>query len=256
MKEQRFACTTCGQCCFGSVPLTLDDALANAGRFPLAMVWTPVRTSSKSFHLTEKLGATVRLPARKRVAVLIAPTAYIPPSFPCPALSPENLCAIHEAKPLRCRTMPFFPYREENDQLDQLVPRKGWRCDTSENAPVVYRDKAIVDRTDYDIERRQLMVDAPLLRAYAETTLKQNPSILNHLMKAAMTPVAGRTILNFATFLRLNKNYDFVAFVKQQHPVLKEFECRTAESPDLAAYHAHYRQSAEELAWFANRANI
>ena len=81
--ERRFHCTACGKCCFGWLPLSLDDAISNAGRFPLAMIWTTLRQGAKSFALNAELGTTVELRNRKRIAVQIAPTAYIPPSFPC-----------------------------------------------------------------------------------------------------------------------------------------------------------------------------
>lgn len=55
-------------------------------------------------------------------------------------LTPDDLCGIHAGKPSRCRTMPFFPYTDENDQAANLIPRPGWACDTSNAAPVVYRD--------------------------------------------------------------------------------------------------------------------
>ncbi len=253
MAEQRFNCTLCGQCCRGWIPLTLDDALANAGRFPLAMVWTPVRPGSRAFDLTTRLGTTVQLRNHKQVAVLIAPTAYIPPSFPCPALTADNLCGIQGDKPQRCRTMPFYPYREENDQADILVPRKGWACDTSAAAPVIYRDKTIIDREAFDREREALTAQAPSLRAYAETMLKQNAALTDYLTKAAQNPVAGHFAVNFSSYLRLNRSYDLIAFAKAQHPVLTAFANRTEKTPELADYHTYYKESAAELSWFAQR---
>ncbi len=253
MVEQRFGCTACGKCCYGRVPLTVDDALAHAGRFPLAMVWTPVRQASRSFDLTGRLGITLKLRDRKTAAVLIAPTAYIPPTFPCPALSPDNLCTIHEHKPLRCRTMPFYPYREERDQLDLLIPRKGWVCDVSETAPVVYRDKEVLDRADFDAERAALLAQAPALRTYAEALLNQDATLLDHLTRAARNPAAGHVILNFSSFLRANRHYDLVSFAKSQHPVLIEFERRTAGEASLAERNKYYKCWAGELEWFANR---
>lgn len=235
------------------MPLTIDDALANAGRFPLAMVWTPVRQTSRSYERTTEIGFILPLTARKNVAILITPTAYIPPSFSCPALSSNHLCSIHESKPLRCRTMPFYPYHDEEDQAAFLVPRKGWLCETSEPAPVVYRDRAIMDRTDFDVESKALQSDAPLLRAYGETVLKQNPAMKRLVMTSVQAPVAELTIMNFSSFLRLDKRNDLVGFAQQQHPVLMDFEARTAKDPDLVKYHKFYQDSAAELEWFVRR---
>ena len=186
--EPRFSCTACGKCCHGWLPLTLKDAVAHAGRFPLAMVWTPVRSNAKFYDLATRLGQTVRLPNRKTVAVLVQPTAYLPPSYPCPELRADNLCGIHADKPSRCRTMPFYPYREEKDQADLLIPRKGWQCDVSAAAPVVYSNHAILDRADFDRERGELLDQAPVMRAYVDYILKYMPWTLDELAKLAAKP--------------------------------------------------------------------
>lgn len=123
--ERRFRCTACGKCCYGWIPLTLGDAVRHAGRFPLAMVWSAVPQTARSFALTSSLGMALKLPKGPRIGVLISATAYIPPGYPCPELAADGRCAIHEDKPLRCRTMPFYPYKDEQDQADALVPRKG-----------------------------------------------------------------------------------------------------------------------------------
>lgn len=248
--ERRFRCTACGKCCYGEVPLTLDDALANAGRFPLAMVWTIVHPKMQAFNLTTRLGTRVQIDKGKDVAVLIAPTAYIPPSMACPALSPDNLCSIHEHKPLRCRSMPFYPYREEDAQDDLLVPQKGWLCDTSEAAPVVYKDKNIIDRTDFDREREALLNSAPAMDVYAQKMLKEQPQLFPLLKKASLKP-GGRFIARFAPFLLMNKAYDILAFAKQQHPVLLDFAQKTAIAQTFAEHNRYYKAAAEDIAWFA-----
>ncbi|MDD3182173.1 MAG: YkgJ family cysteine cluster protein [Alphaproteobacteria bacterium] len=253
MTEQRFNCTQCGKCCFGWVPLTINEALANAGRFPLAMVWTPVRKTDGAHELTTQIGLSLPLGNRKHVAVLISPTAYLPASFACPALAPDKLCSIHENKPLRCRTMPFYPYHKEAAQAEFLTPRQGWLCETEAPAPVVYRDKRILERMNFDREIAALRGDAPLLCAYGETVMKQNPAMKAFVVKSAQTSSVGRTIMNFSSFLRLDKRYDLIRFAQQQHPILTEFAHRTKEIPDLAAYHKFYQDSAAELEWFVRR---
>lgn len=245
--DRRFTCTACGKCCFGALPLTLDDALAHADRFPLAMIWTPVRQGSKSFDLTARLGTTVRLPNRKQLAVLIAPTAYIPPSLPCPALTPEGRCAIHGDKPSRCRTMPFYPYREDKDQADLLIPRQGWACDTSATAAVVYRDKTIVDRADFDRERQALLRQAPALRDYAQSLMAMAPWLVEGLARAAMKPVGGHVVVNAGSFLSRLDPAEAAAFARRQHPVLTEFSDLTAGVPALKDYHARYTEWADDL---------
>lgn len=246
--ERRFSCTACGKCCFGWLALTLEDALAQAGRFPLAVIWTPVRQGSKSFSISARLGLTVRLRKRRQIAVRIAPTAYIPPSLPCPALAPDGLlCTIHGEKPSRCRTMPFFPYREEGDQADLLIPRTGWLCDTSAAAPVVYRDKKIVEREDFDREREELFRQASTLRSYGEWLLESAPPLKEELIRVAKKRTGGHVVVNFSTLLPHLPEVDVVAFARKQLPVMTEFAAKTAAVPALAEYHKLYLECAAEM---------
>ena len=248
--ERHFHCTACGKCCYGWLPLTLDDAMANAGRFPLAMVWTAVRQGAKSFALTASLGITVKLRTKKRIAVQISPTAYIPPALPCPVLTSEGLCAIHADKPLRCRTMPFFPYRDESDQADMLVPRKDWTCDTSDAAPVVYRDRKLVERTDFDRERDTLVRQAPILRTYANRLLATAPNVVAALENAAKKPRGGQVVLNFTAILSRLPDVDVADFARRQLPVLEDFAGKVAELDVPADYERYYRENSVAMGRF------
>lgn len=245
--EPRFSCTACGKCCHGMLPLTLKDALAHAARFPLAMVWTPVRPNARSYELATRLGATVRLPNRKTVAVLIAPTAYLPPSFPCPELRQDGLCGIHDDKPSRCRTMPFYPYREERDQADLLVPRAGWRCDVSAEAPVVYRNHAILDRTDFDRERDDLLEQAPTMRRYADYALKYAPRLADDLASLASKPVPGPLVTSLSSFLTATRPPDMAAIAAAQAPLFRTMADLTRDDPALNGYHRDYSGWAKEM---------
>lgn len=248
--DRHFQCTACGKCCVGALPLTLTEALSHAGRFPLAFVWTPVPQASRSFALTARLGTQIRLPNRKQVAVLIAPTAYLPPSFPCPELSADGLCGIQAEKPLRCRTMPFYPYREEQDQAELLVPRKGWACDTSPLAPVVYHKQAIVQRADFDSERAALLDQAPILRRYADYVLKYMPWILDSLA-AVMQKPGSNVVTSLSSFMTATRQADAAALAAQQLPVLQHYAARAAAAPKLAEYQHHYAGWAKEMEYLA-----
>ena len=250
MSKRHFKCTACGQCCVGWLPLTLDDALTFAHLFPLAIMWEVVRHTSKSFDLAARLGTTVQLPAHKRVAVIITPLAYIPPDMACPALAPDRLCSIHAEKPRRCRAMPFYAYREESEQLEFLLPRKGWDCDVSDAAPTVYRDKKILTRADFEAEREALEAQAPQLRTYANLMLKQSAPLMSQVIKAATMPTGGRFVVNFSPLLRLQREGDLAAFAQKQHPVLIKFAQQTGSNAAHAAYHTYYQQSATELGRF------
>ncbi|MCW5699872.1 MAG: YkgJ family cysteine cluster protein [Rhodospirillales bacterium] len=245
--EFHFLCTACGKCCFGWLPLTLKDALTHAGRFPLAVIWTPVKPASKAYDITAKLGLATRTLNKKRLAVRIAPTAYIPPSLPCPALNADNLCEIHSDKPSRCRTMPFSPYREESDQRELLVPRPGWACATSPEAPVVYRDKTPVDRDDFDRECRDLIAQAPILRTYGEWLLATVPGMIENLGRAAAKPRGGHMAVSFASLLRRLGDVDKPAIAEAQLAVLGEFASKVADQPALAEYSRNYSAWAWEM---------
>ena len=245
--EPRFSCTACGKCCYGWLPLTLNDAIAHAGRFPLAMVWTPVRPAAKFFDLASRLGTTLRLRNRKTVAVLIVPTGYLPPSYPCPELRPDNLCGIHTDKPSRCRTMPFYPYRESKDQADLLIPRKDWRCDVSAAAPVVYRNHAIVEPADFDRERAELVEQAPVIRTYAEYVFKYMPWIADKLATLAEKPAGGNLVTSLSSFLTATRRPDAAALAAAQAPLLHALAERTSHDPALAEYHRNYSGWAKEM---------
>lgn len=246
--ERHFGCTACGKCCTGLLPLTLADAAAHADRFPLGVMWTPVRQNQRSFELTARLGTKVRLRDRRTVAVRITAVSYVPPSLPCPALTPDGLCAIHADKPARCRTMPFFPYGEEKDQAGLLVPRKGWECNVSEAAPVVYADRTITDRGDFDRERRDLLAQAPVLKAYADALVKTVPGLLDALVQAAAKPVGGDVLLSFATLLPRLDRINAAQVAQQQMPVLADFAQRTAGLADYPQRYGEWHRDMERLA--------
>ena len=252
--ERRFECTACGKCCYGQLPLTLADALANAHRFPLAMLWTTIRQGAKSFAITARLGATVKLGKGKEAALQITPICYLPASLSCPALAADGACSIHADKPLRCRTMPFYPHRDEGDQSDLLVPRPGWLCDTSVQAPLVYRDRKIVDREDFDRERQELVDQTPVIRAYAEGLMAKAPNVAAALEKAAKTPRGGTVVLNFTAIVSRLPRIDMAAFARKQLPVLTALADKTAGLSDAADFHRYYRDNAAGMKRFVERA--
>jgi Fe-S-cluster containining protein len=250
---RHFHCTACGKCCHGQLPLTCKDALANATRFPLCFVWTPLRQGSKDYPLVATLGTTIKLADRKELAVLIVPTAYLPSSFPCPALGEDNLCGIHNNKPSRCKTMPFYPYRAERYQADLLTPRPGWACDTSTSASVVFENNKIVFRDDFDHERQELLEQVPILRRYAEYMLKYSPSLINSLMHAASKTKAGHVVTSLSSFLTATKSADAKKIAQQQLPILKTYVEKTAGLTQLADFYRNYLNWSKEMAYLSQR---
>jgi len=251
--DRHFQCTACGKCCNGWLPLSLDDALAHAGRFPLAMVLTTVRQGSRSFDLTAALGTTMPFGKRKRVAVLVSPMSYLPPALACPSLGSDGQCNIHADKPSRCKTMPFSPVRDEQDQVSLLMPKPGWECDTSTEAPLVYQGKELVDRRDFDNERRQLEDQAATLRAYADNLISGAPNVTAGLESAAKKSRGGTVVVNFTTLLPQLPKIDSADFARRQLPVLVAFAKRTQGNPEWSGYHQFYLENINGMERFLKR---
>ncbi len=252
--ERHFRCTACGKCCLGWLPLTLDDAWRHAERFPLAFLWRAVPAKAKAFALAEQIGATVRIPRQGRIAVVIMPIAYLPPDCPCPELAPDGRCAIHDSKPQRCRTMPFFPYLEEKDQADLLTPRATWLCDTSESAPIVYRDRQIIDRADFDRERQSLLEQAPLIRTYVDYAMKYMPWVLDRLGPMSLKPDA-TLITSLSSFLTAHRQLDVQAIAQRQLAVLGRFAAQAQGHKSWEDYHQQYTAWSKEMDYLAQYAD-
>lgn len=239
--NHHFRCTACGKCCVGWVPLGVEEIAAQAARFPIAMVWTPIAAPP-----------TPAAARAGRLAIRALPTAYVPPSFPCPQLAADGLCAIHATKPQRCRTMPFWPHRPEADQAAMLAPRDGWACDVSAAAPVVYQDGRILDRADFDRERAMMAAQAPVLAAYVDAVMKAAPGLSDILAKVAATP-GGNVVLSITTLLPHLSGFDAGAFARAQAPVLADFAARTQGQAEWAAYHQRYGEWGREMEQLASR---
>ncbi|MBF0251291.1 MAG: YkgJ family cysteine cluster protein [Alphaproteobacteria bacterium] len=242
--ERRFRCTGCGKCCQGRLPLSVPDALAHADRFPLFVLWAPVRPGGRSYDLTRQLGVTLDLKKKKQAALRVAILSYVPSGMKCPALQDDGLCAVHDAKPLRCRAMPLSGARAEDDQDDLLLPRAGWECDVGEDAPVVYRDKTVVARGDYEAEREQLIKDAAILRPFATMMLQAAPQIRMDVEKMASRPMGGHVITDTAHLIQHLAGVDAFHFAAKQLPVMEAFAARTAGVAELAKEHKRYADSA------------
>lgn len=247
MSSRHFACTACGLCCYGLVPLTIDEAVQHAARFPLAITITPIKPGTRGHNIVEHIGATVTLPSKKRSWLLITPVAFIPPTVQCPELSADNLCGIHDQKPVRCRAMPFYAYKDEDHQTEVLTPRANWECDTTENAPLVYRDRKIVERDAFDCERQALLDQAEAIRRYSELLLKHSPAILAQIEHAARLPSPGRVVVSFVSIIRYDKRHDLVGFARQQLPVLEKWQTLTNNAPKATEFNNFYRQAGIEL---------
>lgn len=253
MAGRRFQCTVCGKCCFGLLPLTIEEAVARADRFPLALVWTLVRKGAPNFDIYRRLGTEVTVGRRRTIAVLVSPMAYLPPTQVCPDLQEDGRCAVHDTpdKPLRCRAMPFNPRQPVREQGRLLLPRPGWACDISEAAPEVYRDGAIIDPealAAHTAEREALIAQAPILKAYAESRLSLSLSVRRELeMIERKKGHTGTVALGFTTLLPRLPHVDAAAFVRDQRPVLETYAARTQPKGDEAPFYRFYKDVLETL---------
>jgi Fe-S-cluster containining protein len=198
------------------------------------------------------LGTTIKLAHRKELAVLIVPTAYIPSSFPCPALTEDNLCSIHLNKPSRCKTMPFYPYREERYQAEILSTLQGLPCDTSMTAPVVFQDNKIVIRDNFDNERQDLLEQVPILRCYSDYMLKYSPSLIGRLIYASSNVKAGHVVTSLSSFLTATRNADAKNIACQQLPILSKYVKKTEGDQGLAYFHKNYLDWSKEMSYLSH----
>ncbi|GEO80699.1 YkgJ family cysteine cluster protein [Pararhodospirillum oryzae] len=241
-QERRFACTACGRCCTGLLPLTLTEALARVDRFPLALVWTLLRRGARSYDRFTRLGLEVEL-GRRRAAVLVSPMAYLPPRLPCPDLEGQGRCQVHDAKPLRCRAMPFNPLNAPEDQRANLIPRSGWACDTSEQAPVVYQAHGPVDARDMQAEWEALEAQAPVLQAYARRRLALAPALRDELARLEASGPGGRVAQPFTGIVSRLEGVDIEAVATAQAAVFARYAAMTTPKGEEAPFHRFYQKA-------------
>jgi hypothetical protein len=146
--------------------------------------------------------------------------------------------------------MPFYPYREEQDQTDLLQPRKGWVCDVSADAPVVYRDHRIVERMDFDAERQALLDQAPTMRVYADYVMKYMPWVVDNLAKGGPGSNAVTSLSSFLTAIKAPQASELASL---QLPVLTHYAALCEPQAELAEFARNYAGWAKEMAYLAQR---
>jgi Fe-S-cluster containining protein len=179
---QRFSCTRCGACCNRSPETELSEAAALADVFVFRLMFRlhslPTSfaqyrgASSERFYQSKRLlnaFAAHSYRTKTRVAgkaveydryLIISALALDRGIGACSALSDQS-CGIYERRPLACRTVPLRYSRGEaaaEDDLRAFVASAGYRCDTSESAPVVLEDGRIADPALRDARAKALSV--------------------------------------------------------------------------------------------------
>lgn len=196
-RELHFACTLCGACCNRSPEVELSEAAALADVFVFRLMFrlyalprTPGGASEypgpDAFYEAKRL--LTAFAARKTVVkrrengkavdygqYLTISALALETGGACAALS-GGRCTIHARRPLACRTVPFHYSRPEaaaEADLRAFADSPGYRCDTTEAAPVVLAGGRIVDP-----EARQARIDA---LALAERDRRWKDAILRRM---------------------------------------------------------------------------
>ena len=169
----RFACTQCGKCCNRSPEVELSEAAPLADTFVFRLMfrlyWLPQKLGD---HLSrssqydarasyyEKKRLLSAFAARKypvRLSrdgkpldyykyLMISALALDKGSGKCAALR-GNKCGVYDRRPLSCRSVPLHYSRAESRaaaDLKSFVETDGYRCDTSDAAPVILENGRIV----------------------------------------------------------------------------------------------------------------
>ena len=199
---QRFACTQCGMCCNRSPEVELSEAAALADVFVLRLMfrvyWLPLQLSdyvalghatadaSAVFYQKKRLlsafAAHKSLVKARRDGKSAEYTKYLMISAlaldtrpgACSALNGER-CGIYDRRPLSCRSVPFHYSRAETlaeSGLKAFVETPGYRCDTSETAPVVLKGGQIV-APDMKAARSEAMAMAERDRRWSEAIVRR-----------------------------------------------------------------------------------
>jgi Fe-S-cluster containining protein len=217
---RRFACTQCGKCCDRAPEVELSEAAALADIFvfrlmfrlySLPRVFDRSRSDAAEVFYQKKrlLSAHAACVSAKKVKrdgrpiehleyLMISALALDTAPGTCAALS-SGRCSIYERRPLACRTVPLHYARAEGvaeSDLDAFVSTRGYRCDLSEDAPVVLESGRIVDegtrqaRSDaLDLVRRDRPWKEAIVRRMKVSSDACLPTLLDIEANAAFGPM-------------------------------------------------------------------
>ncbi len=250
-----FSCSGCGKCCHGWLPLTIAETLAFAPVAPVALIWHIHRRGSPltpHYRAARKLFPTVALPGGEAVP-WIRPAVLVPPDIPCVHLT-GGLCGIHDAKPLRCRTMPFHANLPADAQEAWLKPGPDWPCyNPADGGTPLYDRGRFLDhsyRAAFRAETDALAADARLLRDHVtETVAAGGDGFTRLLARLAATP-GGHLVTPWsrlaAGLAAAGADREvMIGALRGQAGVLA---ARLTVEALPQAYAAHYRTLAEDVA--------
>jgi len=206
---RRFSCTQCGRCCDHSPEVELSEAADLADVFVFRLLFRLHRQSAApqkgalestvAFYQKKRLlnahaariyenrGYGDQGKSSRRLNYLMISALPVPTTVGvCSALDSAR-CRIYDRRPLTCRTVPFHYARAEavaKDDLEAFVRTPGYRCDTSEQAPVVLELGKILDSGFNEARSQALRVatrDRPWKQAIVRAMRKSSDGSLPRL---------------------------------------------------------------------------
>lgn len=182
----RFACTFCGLCCNRGPEMELSEATEHADTFVTSLLfkvhslpisdrshWSaqwwrqhasriPLRPAldEAQRHLRHFAVRRVDKARDRQVFLDISVIVDDEAQGRCPALV-DGRCSIYDVRPLSCRTVPLHYSRAPSTlqaYLRGFVATPGYRCDTTDAAPVVIDGNKVLDpQIAADRERAKLL---------------------------------------------------------------------------------------------------
>lgn len=150
-----FACTQCGKCCDKSPLANFYDLFNLADEFVFQtahhglLSYNKKREAEELTQFYRMIGHTLVLPELD--AVLFYYINFMAVEYPqetCSKLK-DNLCTIYSKRPSSCKLSPINDGFDDTQQWKTInifkdkVENKDWKCDFSENAPILYKNEEI-----------------------------------------------------------------------------------------------------------------
>ncbi len=174
LPKSHFACTQCGRCCNRSPEVELSEAAPLADTFVFRLMfrlhWLPQSLSDYLSLRRPEANASAIFYEKKRLLgafaarkypmrlwrsgksvdyakyLMISALALDTGTGECAALR-DNRCGVYDRRPLGCRSVPLHYSRVGSraaTDLKAFVETAGYRCDTSDAAPVILDNGQII----------------------------------------------------------------------------------------------------------------
>lgn len=148
--SKNFSCQQCGACCTHA-PQILFSELKDQSKFFLLQTTHKAVISSSKNPLQKKIiehyktiAHTVMIPELETVMFIVSGFSAldITSESRCPQLQKNGLCGIYNNRPSYCVSAPLSLDKPESLQYQSIEfyqnrSKYGWRCDFSENSPLI-----------------------------------------------------------------------------------------------------------------------